>query len=188
MTSHYIDLAVVPDPETTAPQLMGILHEKLHLALVRDHIDGIGVSFPHYSVIPKTIGTVLRIHGTENLLQALMGTDWLKGMHDHLRIGQIAEAPHDALYRVVTRRQFKTNVERLRRRRMRRKGDTEQNAKQAIPESAKRTPGLPYVHIRSHSTGQKFCLYIAMLPVQPTAISGRFNTYGLSTHGTIPWF
>jgi len=188
MTTHYIDLTVIPDIETSVPQLMSVLYEKLHLALVRDRADGIGVSFPNYSVIPKTLGNILRMHGTATTLHALMATDWLKGMRDHIRMTSITEVPHDALHRIIKRKQFKTNVERLRRRRMRRKGESEQRAEQMIPASVERLPTLPYVHIHSHSTGQKFHLYITMDAVRDRAISGRFNTYGLSTHATIPWF
>jgi len=188
MSSHYLDFTISPGPEINASHLMSALYEKLHLALVRDRVDGIGVSFPHYSVISKTIGNVLRVHGTEDMLHAFMRTDWLKGVRDHVRITSIAEAPHDALYRVVKRKQFKTSAERMRRRRMRRKNETEQQAEQVIPESVERIPDLPYVHIFSRSTGQRFCLYIAMDAAQVNSVSGRFNTYGLSTHATIPWF
>jgi len=96
--------------------------------------------------------------------------------------------PDDALHRIIKRKQFKTSAERLRRRRMRRTGETEQQAGQAIPDSVERIPDLPYVHIRSHSTRQKFCLYIEMAAVQPDPVAGCFNTYGLSTHATVPWF
>ena len=65
MTSHYIDLRVVPDPETSAPQLLGALYDRLHLALVERRCDGIGVSFPGYSLNPHAIGNVLRLHGSE---------------------------------------------------------------------------------------------------------------------------
>jgi len=188
MTTHYVDLAIVPTPETSAPQLMSALYERLHLALVRNRMDDIGVSFPHYSVVPKTLGHVLRIHGTESALCALMATNWLKGVRDHLHMTAIMATPHDASHRIIKRKQFKTSVERLRRRRMRRKTESEERAAQMIPASVERTPNLPYVHIHSHSTGQKFCLYIAMAPVQGHSISGQFNAYGLSTHTTVPWF
>jgi len=188
MLSHYLDCTIIPGPEANAAHLMGALYGKLHMALVRDRVDGIGVSFPHYRVTPKTIGNVLRIHGTESILHALMKIDWLKGMRDHVRITSISEVPHDALHRIVKRGQFKTSAERMRRRRMRRKGETAQEAERAIPACIERTPNLPYVHLSSRSTGQKFCLYIAMGSVQPNAVPGRFNAYGLSAHTTVPWF
>jgi len=188
MTTHYLDIAVIPDPEISVPQLMGALYEKLHLALAQGQINNIGASFPGYSTIPKTLGHLLRLHSTETALQNLQATDWLKGMRDHVRITSITEVPHHALHRVVRRKQFKTNVDRLRRRRIRKTGETEQYVKEKIPKSVEQIPTLPYIQMRSRSTGQSFYLYIAMESTQSQPISGTFTSYGLSTHATIPWF
>jgi len=98
MTSHCLDFAIISGPEINTPHVMSALYENLHLALVRDRIDHIGVSFPRYSATPKTIGNVLRIHGIESMLHAFMETDWLKGVRDHVCMTAIAAAPHDALH------------------------------------------------------------------------------------------
>lgn len=188
MTTHYVDLIVVPDPETGAPQLLGALHDRLHVALVQQRLDSIGISFPGYSVIPRTLGTTLRLHGTDALLRQLLATDWLKGLRDHVRMKEIASAPAESPHRTVQRKQFKTNVERLRRRRMRRKGETADQAAAAIPSGVERTPNLPYLHIRSRSTGQPFCLFIVLGPLSSDAVAGRFNSYGLGGTATVPWF
>lgn len=188
MTTHYADLKVVPDPESGPTQLLGALYDRLHIALAQQHRDTIGVSFPGHSLSPRTLGFTLRLHGSEVDLQELLATDWLKGMHDHVRIEDIAPAPADARHRTVQRKQFKTSAERLRRRRMRRKGETEEQAKAAIPSSVERCPSLPYIHLHSRSTRQPFCLFIALGPPQPHAIRGPFNSYGLSTTSTVPWF
>lgn len=188
MTTHYIDLTVVPDAETAAPALLGVLYDKLHQRLVQLRADTIGVSFPQYSVIPRTLGGTLRVHGPEAALQALLATEWLGGVRDHVRATAILIVPANAQHRLVTRRQFKTNVDRLRRRRMRRKQETAEQAALAIPDTAERTPNLPYAHLRSLSTGQRFCLFVSLGPPLPGPIPGRFNAYGLSQGGTIPWF
>ncbi len=188
MTTHYIDIKVVLDPETSSTQLLGALYDHLHLALVQQRRDTIGISFPGYSLSPRTLGTTLRLHGSEAELQQLLAADWLKGMRDHARIENIAAAPDDASHRTVQRRQFKTSAERLRRRRMRRKGETAEQAMAAIPSSMEHRPNLPYVHLHSRSTGQPFCLFIALGSLQPTAIPGSFNSHGLGNPATIPWF
>lgn len=188
MTTHYIDLTVLPDAETSAPQLLGALFDRLHLALVQQRLDGVGSSFPGYSVTPRTLGTTLRLHGNETILRQLIGTDWLKGLRDHVRMTEIARTPSAAPHRTVQRKQFKTNAERLRRRRMRRKGETQEQAAVAIPSSIERTPNLPYLHLRSRSTGQPFCLFIALGPLTHIATTGPFNSYGLSGTATVPWF
>ena len=96
MTTHYIDLKVVPDPESGPTQLLGALYDNLHLALVQQRRDTIGISFPDYSLSPRTLGTTLRLHGSQADLQQLMATDWLKGMRDHVRTKEIAASPTDA--------------------------------------------------------------------------------------------
>lgn len=188
MTTHYIDLKVIPDPETSPTQLLGALYAHLHLALVQQRRNDVGISFPDYSLNPRTLGTVLRLHGDEANLQQLLATDWLKGMRDHVRIQDVAEAPADALQRTVQRRQFKTSAERLRRRRMQRKGETAEQARNAIPTQMEQRPDLPYIHMHSRSTRQPFCLFIALGPLQQRAVSGSFNSYGISATATIPWF
>lgn len=188
MTTHYLDIKVVPDPESGPAQLLGALHDHLHLALVQQHQDNIGVSFPDYSLSPRTLGTTLRLHGSEADLKQLLATDWLKGMRDHVRISNMAPAPTDAPHRVVQRKQFKTSAERLRRRRMRRKGETAEQAQAAIPSSMEHRPDLPYVHLHSRSTKQPFCLFIALGPPHAPAVPGKFSSYGLGGPATVPWF
>lgn len=188
MTTHYIDLNALPDSETSSPQMLGVLFERLHLALVQQRLDNIGSSFPGYSVTPRTLGATLRLHGDEVPLRRLADADWLKGLRDHVRMTEIARAPEDAPHRIVQRKQFKTNAERLRRRRMRRKGETAEQAAAAIPLTIERIPNLPYLHLRSRSTGQPFCIFIALGPLTRTAIPGPFNSYGLSGTATVPWF
>lgn len=188
MTTHYIDITVKPDPESSAPQLLGALYDRLHLTLVQHRLDNIGISFPGYCANPRTLGTTLRLHGSDHALQQLMQADWLKGVRDHARITDIAGVPAGTSHRTVLRKQFKTSAERLRRRRMRRKGETEEQATKAIPSSMERHPNLPYIYLRSHSTGQPFCLFITLGPLAHDATPGSFNSYGLGGTATIPWF
>lgn len=188
MTTHYIDLTVVPDPESGPSVLLGALYDRLHLALVQHPHHNIGVSFPGHCINPRSLGITLRLHGSDASLQQLLGTDWLKGMRDHLRMTDIAPAPADAPHRSVQRKQFKTNADRLRRRRMKRKGETAAQARDAIPSTVERVPHLPYVHVHSRSTRQPFCLFIALGPLSLTAVPGHFSCYGLGGPATVPWF
>lgn len=188
MTTHYVDMTVVPDPGAEIPQLFGALFGRLHLALVQQRIDSIGVSFPGYSEVPRSLGATLRMHGEAEALAEFLQKDWLKGVRDHVRMTSIAEAPREAPHRTIRRRQFKTSVERLRKRRMDRKGETLEQATKAIPDTVERQPQLPYIHVRSHSTGQFFCLFITMDPPVAKATPGAFNSYGLAGTATIPWF
>lgn len=188
MATHYVDIRVAPDPETSAAHLLGALYDRLHLALVQQRADRVGVSFPGYSTAPRTLGNVLRLHGDEQALRQLLLADWLKGVRDHVRLTDIAPVPPEATHRTVQRRQFKTNVERLRRRRMQRKGESQEQVEQAIPATVERRPNLPFVHLRSRSNNQSYCLFIALGTPVSSASPGTFNSHGLSPTSTIPWF
>lgn len=188
MTTHYIDITLLPDPEFSQQHLLGALVAKLHRALVQLRADDIGISFPQYSLRPRTLGAVLRLHGSNAALQRLMEQPWLQGMRDHVQCTQLALVPDGAVPCLVQRRQFKTSPDRLRRRRMRRKGETMEQATSAIPDSVERSPKLPFVQLRSASTAQPFCLFVEQGLAGADTVPGRFNTYGLSLGSAIPWF
>lgn len=188
MSTHYIDVRLLPDPEFSQAHLLGALYAKLHRALVGLGTQEIGVSFPQYSMRPRTLGWIMRVHGGGDALTALLSTDWLRGMHDHVELGALSAVPQVVQHRLLLRRQFKTSVDRLRHRRMRRKGETYEQATQAIPDSVERLPDLPYVQLRSASTGQRFCLFLALGDPEPQPVVGVFNAYGLSSTATVPWF
>lgn len=188
MTTHYIDFQLRPDPDFPAGQLMGALFSKLHRQLVELGNTTIGVSFPEHSIKPRAIGQLLRLHGNPADLEAVTAAQWLGGMREFTCITDIAAAPEETSHRTVRRRQFKTNAERLRRRRMRRHGESEAEVLQRIPDSVEQSITLPFVQVRSTSTGQRFSLFIEHGPEQDTAQPGTFNSYGLSRTATVPWF
>ncbi len=167
---------------------MSALYSKLHRVLVALKAKNIGISFPKYQRSPKTLGTVLRIHGNQAALDQLQAMDWLKGMRDHTVVTDIQAAPDVSLYHSVIRRQYKTNAERLRRRRMKRKGESYEQVVQAIPDTIVRKPDLPFLTLRSSSTGQTFCLFIEQGVPQEKPVSGVFSSYGLGMGATVPCF
>jgi CRISPR-associated endonuclease Csy4 len=131
---------------------------------------------------------VLRLHGTSLALHKLLTTDWLTGMRDHVACGVVLAVPTDARHRVVSRVQAKSSPERLRRRQMRRHGLTAEQAQERIPDNAAEMLNLPFLTLRSQSTGQTFRLFIRLGPEQATAVPGEFGAYGLSPQTTVPWF
>ncbi|MGC9562225.1 type I-F CRISPR-associated endoribonuclease Cas6/Csy4 [Brachymonas sp. M4Q-1] len=191
MTTHYLDFTLQPDPEFPQPQLMSALMAKLHRALVQRGSGDIGISFPHYVQTCKpTLGATLRLHGTDAALRELMAQDWLRGMRELVEPAQNGAplpVPPGARALCVQRRQFDTSIDRLRRRRMLRKGETPEQAEAALPQPPAPRPTLPHVHLRSTSTGQSYCLHIDQTPVPVACDSGQFNTYGLSHGRTVPY-
>ena len=185
---HYIELRIRPDPEFPVSQLLNALVAKLHRALVTLKADDIGMSFPHHIYKGVGLGHTLRVHGRHLRLEQLMHTHWLTGMVDHLDTSEILPVPAEAQHRIVRRVQTRSNAERIRRRQMKRQGWTETEARQRIPDSVERRVDLPWLMLRSQSTGQNFRLFIEHLPCQQEAVPGLFNAYGLSSTATVPWF
>jgi CRISPR-associated endonuclease Csy4 len=185
---HYVDIDVQPDPEFPAHQLMSALYAKLHRALVARQGAWIGVSFPGFDPEGTYLGMRLRLHGTLADLSGLLESDWLTGMRDHVALTPPRPVPPEAGHRLVKRVQVKSSPERLRRRLMRRHGFDEREACERIPDKLAQLTHLPFVPLRSTSTGQPFMLFIEHGPVQPEAVAGSFNAYGLSRGATIPWF
>jgi len=185
---HYVDIELRPDPEFPPHQLLAALYAKLHRALAAQDSTAIGVSFPGFDSKAPHLGTRLRLHGKIEALSTLLAGDWLTGMRDHIALAPPAPVPGNAKHRCVARIQVKSSPERLRRRLMRRQNIDAQEARQRIPDESARFAHLPFIQLRSTSTGQTFRLFIEHGPIQPIAIAGAFNAYGLSQGATIPWF
>jgi CRISPR-associated endonuclease Csy4 len=185
---HFIDVRALADPEIGASQVLNVTANKLHAALVALRANDIGVSFPGFRLNPVGLGNTLRLHGRKERLAELVATGFLHSVKDYVRVSEIDPVPTGAVYRVVRRVQVDSNVEKIRRRQMRRHGWTEEEARERIPDSVERRLLLPYLRMRSSSTGQPFRLFIEHQECRPAPASGEFNTYGLSTTATIPWF
>jgi hypothetical protein len=95
MLTHYLDLALLPDPEFAVPQLMDALFAKLHRQLVLMQSDSVAVAFPQYlsQGAKQDLGTVLRLLGPEPVLNSLRGLDWLQGMRAHVQLEHSGAVP-----------------------------------------------------------------------------------------------
>lgn len=183
----YLDLRLRPDPEFLPHQLMDNLFAKLHRHLVEQAITDIGISFPKAGGTVLGLGHVMRLHSAEERLATLTAASWLAGMRELVAMGDLLRVPANSTPFAVRRMQSKSNPERIRRRQMKRKGWTAEQAKAAIPEACATRLRLPYLNVRSTSTGQNFRLFIRQTAV-PKSAEGAFNSYGLSTTATLPMF
>ncbi|MDQ3186502.1 MAG: type I-F CRISPR-associated endoribonuclease Cas6/Csy4 [Pseudomonadota bacterium] len=184
----YLEIKLRPHPERLPTTLMSDLFSKLHGALAAHGRKNIGVSFPDSDEEHGTLGTRLRLHGSEKDLNKLMKSGWIAKMQGHASVGEITAVPNHAKYRAVRRVQAKSNPERERRRFMARKRVSAEVAKQAIPDNTAQRLYLPYLVLTSQSTGQRFRLFVEHLPIQERVVSGTFGGYGLSPVATVPWF
>ena len=186
---HYLDITLLPDPEFSQNHLMDALFAKLHVALVAAGCGDIGISFPQVPEQGTGLGTLLRLHGRASRLSELMTANWLAGMRDHTTLSAVQAVPSTCTsFRAVSRLQAKSSPARERRRLMRRKGLTEEEAMAKIPDHCAEILHLPYVQMRSQSTGERFLLFIRHGPVRAVPAEGAFSAYGLSPTGTVPWF
>ena len=186
---HYLDITLLPDPEFSQNHLMDALCAKLHRALVAAGCGDIGISFPHVRERGTGLGTVLRLHGRATRLSELLAANWLAGMRDHTTLSAVQAVPSTCTsFCTVSRVQAKSSPARERRRLMRRQGLTEEQAIARIPDYCAEVLRLPYVQMRSQSTGERFLLFIRIGPIQAAPAAGVFSAYGLSPTGTIPWF
>lgn len=185
----YLDFRLLPDPEFPAPLLMNALFSKLHRALVQMDSRAIGVSFPLMQQQKPSLGQCLRLHGSAGNLERLMEANWLAGMRDHLADTELSSVPDNVRHRRIRRVQPKSNVERLRRRYARRHPGVSQSELAAlIPDSVEKRVNLPFLRLKSGSNGHEFCLFLEHLPLQEEPVEGQFNSYGLSSRATVPWF
>ena len=181
---YYIDIRVWKNPEIPSQVLLNTLFEKIHLILAEQKRTDVGVSFPEIS---RTLGEVLRLHGGKEALEAVAAHRFFNIMRDYAQIGRIMEVPADAGNCNVNRVQAKSGVERLRRRRIKRHGISEEQAIKDIPDTAAEMLDLPFISLNSRSTGQKFRLYVRQRPCAESC-QGEFSAYGFSGSATVPAF
>ncbi|WP_338858947.1 type I-F CRISPR-associated endoribonuclease Cas6/Csy4 [Serratia marcescens] len=182
---HYQDVRVLPDPEFSEPTLLSALFAKLHRALAAYGKGDIGISFPQ---MQRTPGAILRLHGSHEALTALVGFDWMKGLRDYTDLSLIQAVPTETAFRTVSRVQVKSSVERIRRRVVRKGWLTEEQARERIPMANEQRTSLPFIALKSLSTGQHFRLFLKQGQLQERPTPGVFSFYGLSASATVPWF
>jgi CRISPR-associated endonuclease Csy4 len=187
---HYQEIILLPDPEFAPQVLMNALFSKLHRALAALGSGSIGVSFPGHSSERRWLGDRLRIHGTNANLERLGELGWLKGIHDHAEVRSIRSVPQNGRHVMVRRVQAKSNPDRQRRRLAKRKGISLEEAGKLIPDQSAQRLDLPFVTMRSSSSGHTFRLVHqaerAAANLSPGAGAVSVSTASAPT-ATVPW-
>lgn len=183
---HYCDIKILENSEISPNHILNTLFGVFHLALVKGGYRDVGISFPE--VKDKSLGSRLRIHGSEGALRKLVAGNWLRGMRDYIDLSEVDRVPQGTKFRKVLRVQAKSSPDRLRRRLTRRQGITPGEAERKIPDSVARKLELPYLQISSKSSGHDFRLFVQHGPLMEKRQTSSFNSYGLSAGGSIPWF
>jgi CRISPR-associated endonuclease Csy4 len=181
---HFINITIKPDAEMRANLLLNKVYTKFHKRLNDLEATDIGVSFPEYKVV---LGKVIRIHATENRLQAFQSIDWLGGLSGYCSVSKIEKTPSTVTYRTVSRIQSNMSPAKLRRLMNRGTIDKDDEKKYRTKMFAQGIDN-PYLELESSSNGQKHRRYIEFGKNQSTPVSGLFDDFGLSKQGTVPWF
>lgn len=183
--THYIEIKLLPDQEFSPGLLMNALFAKFHRALVEIGHGQVGVSFPQAH---KALGDTIRLHGGLDVLQRLMETGWLKGLSDYASATAITAVPDNCRYRVVKRVQAKSSVERMYRRSVKKGWLSPEEAEEKMNTAKEQQLKLPYIQLKSGSSGQAFRLFIQQGKLLDSSVEGKFSAYALSDMATIPWF
>lgn len=181
--NYYIDIRVSPNFDDA--MLISQLFSCFHHGIVKFGYGDIGISFPEAK---KNLGYTLRLHGTFIDLDNFMNTEWLTPLKDYVIPSDICQIPETSEHRIVRRVQVKSNLERLYRRSIKKGRISPEEAQQKIQTSFPQRSSLPYLKVKSLSTGQSFPIFIDQGPSMPAQEKGKFNAYGLSNGATIPWF
>ena len=193
---YYQDITLLPDAETNLGFLWQKVYQQIHLALVENKIakneSAIAVSFPQYGDKEFPLGNKLRLFSEAQKHLKLINLDnWLRRLTDYTHTTSIKEVPLSVeQYACFNRKQFDTNVERMARRRSKRKKETFEQALTYLKNFKDTETKLPFINMKSLSGERKFKLFIEQKIVEESVV-GEFNCYGLSGDGqaaTIPWF
>jgi CRISPR-associated endonuclease Csy4 len=194
---HYLEITLIDGGDEPLYLVWSKLYAQLHLALVevKKHNDksNIGVSFPEYRFNAEKgigfLGTKLRVlANSEEELHNLKIKDWLARLSDYLHITSIREIPAHKVtgYAVFSRKQVKTNADRLARHRVKR-GDIDFDEAVKRYQNVITTSDLPFIQLKSLTNQHLFRLFIHKENKEHAEIGG-FNSYGLSMDATVPEF
>jgi len=135
------------------------------------------------------LGDKLRIFAeTQADLEKLNISKWLERLTDYLHIISIREVPETKItgYAMYSRKQIKTNAERLARHRVKR-GDIGFDEALARYSNVVTTTDLPYIQMKSLTSDKSFKLFIKKESAEKSETQ-VFSTYGLSSVSTVPEF
>ncbi len=198
--NFYQEITLIGQAEISSYFIWSKLYAQLHLALVgikdkNNNVD-VGVSFPQYTYekgeegVIIMLGDKLRIFcEIEETLQNLNMVKWLERFSDYLYISSILTVPQNRVMTYVSfsRKQVKTNAERLARHRIKTRNDIDYNEAINLYKNRVATIDLPFIQMKSLTNGQPFRLFIEKR-ISERSSDHKFNTYGLSAESTVPDF
>ena len=191
--NYYQDITLISNSEINLGYIWQKVFQQVHIALAEEkNANGnsdIAVSFPEYDSKNFPLGSKLRLLAyTSEQLQQLDICKWLNRLTDYCHFTSIKEVPQAVSeFMHFKRVQFDTNLERMARRRAKRKGESLDQAMQYFKDFKDKESALPFINMISLSGNKRFRLFIAKEAANKEK-TGEFNCYGLSKTATVPWF
>ena len=191
----YLEITLLPNAEVGTPFLWSKVYQQIHLGLVEMQDDQkrvpIGVSFPEYVQGEKycLLGSKLRMFASdEETLAKFNAAKWLARLSDYVHCTSIRSVPDNLIgHAIYQREQPKTNKVRLAKRYASRHNMEFETALERYGSMAHKTVQTPYIHLKSLSSNNEFCLWIrkTMLALP---LNDRYSSYGLSAVASVPEF
>jgi len=191
--NHYQDITLLPDAEIGLHFVWEKVYQQIHLGLVEMQDESgqlpIGIALPGYNADQHQLGNKLRLLAeTEAELVRFNAQQWLSRLSDYVHLTGIRQVPsriqsHASFYRI----QPKSSNARLARRKAKRENTSVEQALAALEKFPEQRTDIPYIWIKSQSSGERFRLFIGHIEVSEPVNQG-FNTYGLSKQSSVPVF
>ena len=190
----YLDITLLSCSGIGISFLWGKVFQQIHLAIV-EQLDEegrseVGVSFPEYCLDKKrTIGKKIRLlTESKDSLEKLNITKWLNRLGDYVHITSIKPVPNKVLgHALYKRERVKSSLERIARRKARREGLSEEEARKKLDGFKEKYSKAPFVNMNSLGTRQRFKLFILRETIS-SPIDGKFGSYGFGINSSVPEF
>lgn len=150
----------------------------------------IGISMPEYDKYHVKLGNKLRLHSKlSSKLEIIDLPTVLKKYMEYISLSPIRQVPKNIKgYAIYKRIQKKGNYLKLARRKAKRTSMSVEEAISCYDKYRETQLKMPYIKIKSSSTGQDFSLFINKILIDQANSLWTFNTYGLSDGSTVPEF
>ena len=189
----YLEITLLSYDAIGLSFLWGKVFQQVHIAMA-DKLDEkgrseIGVSFPQYCDKKRKLGDKLRLFAEEQTsLEELNITKWLNRLSDYVHITSIRSVPKKILGHICYKRErTKSSLERIVRRKAKREGTSEEEARKKLGDFKEKYSCSPFINMYSVGTGQKFKLFILKEKIDD-ALTGTFGSYGLGANCSVPEF
>lgn len=169
--NYYVDICVCSVKD------MNQKYTELHKALYEMHSNKIGVSFP---LLGDTMGRILRVHGNmESLVK-------LRNYYPYYLLMDISKTPKEVQHCIYKRRQPTMSQSKIRRLIKRGNMPVDKIAEYNKKMNERKTR-LPYLEIRSASSGQLYRRFIKKI-ISEKNEEGNFDCFGFSETRTVPFW